>query len=90
MSNKKFFNPETEAMSVLADHTRAFLDVYCPDEDINAMNTEQLFEETYNECARILAQRFLDGKYNIKEYYLVRNALSKLLDKLVQREDYSA
>ena len=89
MADKKFFNPEMEAKSILEDHTSAFLNVACHDEDIVAMTIDELFEETYDECAYILTQRFLDGEYNIKEYYLVRNALAKLLDQLIQREDYS-
>lgn len=42
-------------------------------------NNEELYECMTEECASILTEGFLDGKYNPMEYNTIRNALAKIL-----------
>jgi hypothetical protein len=86
MNDKKHFCPEIEAKDILADHTEGFLNISCEEDAINSMTTEEMFEEMYKECAYILTSKYIEGDYTIKEYYLVRAELAKLLDELVSRE----
>ncbi len=90
MNDKKVFHPNIEALDILEAHTEGYLNISREEDVINSMSTEEMFEEMYRECAFILTSKFVDGDYTIKEYYLVRAELAKLLNSLYEREDSRA
>lgn len=70
------FNPASEARSIIQRHTEAVM--HCAHCEFD--NERELFEFMMGECAFILTQDFLEGKYTPMEYNAIRNELAKLLN----------
>lgn len=64
-----------EAQGIIRDHTAAYMTAveYKPE------SVRDLYEDMVEECAYILAQKFIDGEYTPMEYNAIRNELGKLL-----------
>ena len=73
--NNKYFNPHDEAINIITTHTLGFIQSteYIPE------SHNELYETMATECAHILVEDWLDGKYSPMEYNAVRNELASIL-----------
>lgn len=64
-----------EAKKILYEHTEAVMSSATTEFESN----EDMYEFTLKECAFILTENLLEGKYNPMQYNAIRNELSKML-----------
>lgn len=76
MENKLDINQE--AKRIIRDHTEGFMNAtqYKPDDE------DELWETMLSECASILTEDFLDGKYTPMQYNDIRNEVAEILLKI--------
>jgi hypothetical protein len=78
-------NHETEAKKIIYDHTTGYLyEWYDTDEIINNMTHDEMCEIIRDECGFILAEKWINGEYNTRDYFAIRNELGKLIDKITE------
>lgn len=67
-----------EAKRIIRDHTEGFMNAtqYKPDDE------DELWETMLSECASILTEDFLDGKYTPMQYNDIRNEVAEILLKI--------
>ena len=65
-----------EARSIIHQHTNAFMSAanYEPESEV------ELLECMLSECAFILTEDFIKGKYKPMEYNAIRNEIAKILN----------
>lgn len=75
-----------EARTVLYEHTNAVMSSCVTEFKSNL----DMLDYTANECAYILTERLLEGKYTPMQYNAIRNKLAKLLwdvfDPYIEKE----
>lgn len=87
MAIPKTFNPKIEAEEILCLHTQEFLTaVSIPKDSIAAMYADDMLDIMFDGCANILTERLINGRYNLREYYLVRSWLADLINEIDRRE----
>ena len=78
LENAIHFDAAHEAFKILHEHTAAYISGVHAEFDSNG----DMFEAVNSECAFILTQYFVEGKYTPMQYNAVRNELASLLWKL--------
>ena len=69
---------DLEARKIVADHTEGVMSCGSPEFEDNM----ELWEFMLSECAFIISEKFLEGKYNPMEYNAVRNKVAYILNKI--------
>ena len=83
----KTLNPKIEAEEILVLHTKDFLTaISIPKDDIVEMPTREMLDIVVDGCANILTERLVNGRYSLREYYLVRSCLADLINEIDRRE----
>ena len=80
MEKTMFLGAEEEAKKIFTEHTSAYMHGFCIDPE--KMSEEEIIEVIYNECAYILTEDLLNGKYTLKQYVAIRNELGRIIFSL--------
>lgn len=77
-------NIHQEARRIIKDHTEGFMNgtQYKPDDE------DELWETMLSECAFILTEDFLDGKYTPMQYNDIRNEVAEILTNIFTPASY--
>lgn len=74
----KAIDPTHEAEKILREHSEGVMSCCTMEFDSN----EEMLEATISECAFILTNKLVEGKFTPMQYNAVRNELGKLLWKV--------
>ena len=74
----KYFNAKAQALDILCEHNTAILSgIHC-----KFNSNQDMLDVTTEECAFILTNRLVEGKYTPMQFNAVRNELAELLWKV--------
>ena len=76
--DNKYFDAKAQALDILCEHNTAILSgIHC-----EFSSNEDMLDVTTEECAFILTNRLVEGKYTPMQFNAVRNELAELLWKV--------
>ena len=81
-ANNSKFNAHFEARAIIQHHTCSVMN--CG--NYNPMNEDELYDFMLEECAYILTENFLDGRFTPMEYNAIRNELAQIIFELFNPE----
>lgn len=74
-------DPKVAARRIISDHTAAYISGI----HFEPKDATELWEVMVEECAFILTEDFLDGKYTAMQYNAIRNELSDILNGIFNK-----
>lgn len=75
-----FFDANNEAKKIMREHVCAYMSSVCAKYDSN----REMMDDMYEECAFILTEYLLEGKYTPMEYNAIRNELGEMIWKIFE------